>query len=114
MSKSPEDKTPTEIIFIYKEEIIQIKRIVSRSKSIVHIKNSGYRLYSHMDVSKGDSSNVLNLENNRIRFYYTSPNEKAWKEKAKIGGSILCLPNWNLQELTDFYLSLGCNEVYET
>jgi hypothetical protein len=110
MSKSPKGDSLTEAIFIYKGELLQLKSMNSVPPKF----NSGYRLHSHVDVSDGDSSNVLNIEDNHIRLYYTSPNEKAWKEKAKIGGSILCLPNWNLQVLMDFYLSLGCNEVFIT
>jgi hypothetical protein len=113
MSKSPEGCSSTEAIFIYKGEIIQMKSMHSvPPKFQILLINSGCRLYSHVDVSEGDSSNVLCIEDNHIRFYYTSPNDNAWKEKTKIRGSILCLPNWNLQELTDFYLSLGCNEVF--
>lgn len=40
-------------------------------------------------------------------FYYTSPNEKAWKEKMKISGILCYLPTWHLDELIEFYVTIG-------
>ena len=40
-------------------------------------------------------------------FCYASPDKKAWKEKTKISGLLCYLPTWHLDELVEFYLTIG-------
>jgi hypothetical protein len=55
MSKSPKKESSTEIIFIDKGEIKEMKRILSSTSiSTVFFADSGYQLYSHVDISDGD------------------------------------------------------------
>ena len=115
LGKSPRDSSSSYYIVMREGEIVQMKEDMVKYQleitRAISISMSGYRLYSHIDVSKGNSGNTLSMEENHMRIYYTSPNEEAWKEENKLFGTVLCLPVWTLEELTDFYLTIGGNEV---
>ena len=46
-----------------------------------------------------------------VRCFYTSPNELAWSELAKMNTLVLTVDNWSVDELIHYYQMLGCNGV---
>ena len=71
----------------------------------------GLRTICHVDVSNGDSSFSGGGIPNSVSYFYTSPNEKAWKEKLKMESDKTYVPSWSNEELYDFYLKMGGNFV---
>lgn len=112
MSKSPGDSA--EICLIKDGKLAEMKS-VSRSDYMLlnkKINNAKIPLYSFVDCSEGMSDNVLVERSGHYRMFFSSPNEKAWKEKIKLYGKLLCVPTWTVDELVNYYfLACGCNEV---
>lgn len=108
MSRSP--ASTAELIEIKDGKIRQYKSLrTTDDYKIVndYLTELSIPLYSFVDVSSGDSFNVLPEWDLHRRCFFTSPDERAWKEKRKYSGSVFCVPVWSTEELVSYYLTLA-------
>ena len=113
MSKSQKTDTVLTQLLVINEGIMScMKKLLSTDTitlsqvvKILYDIEDEIPLYHHVDVSEGESSTSIGKM--KRNFYYTSLNEKAWKEKMKISGILCYLPTWHLDELIEFYVNIG-------
>jgi hypothetical protein len=108
-SKSPSEKSDRFVI-IEKGNITNARRCIpTRVLEVIDfLKDLQMPICTHVDVSEKQSSDLSGISN----FFYTSPNEAAWKEKAKLDCRVMAVLNWSEDELFSFYVNMGVNGVF--
>ena len=118
MSKSPDPLFASELLLIINGKIM-LKKLVIATKIIIRdIMAMKLQTYTHVDISACSNnnvySNIIHLEQlNHTTFYYVSSDHNTLYNtyKHKQYASTLYIPNWSIDELYHYYISIGCNDV---
>ena len=113
MLKSPKETSSVHGAFIEKGVITSMFTLDYSELKVLYneLNRRKLRAYLHIDVSKGDLEDAGDELEDSVTYIYSSPQEKAWREKTKINGSVNFIPSWLNDELYDFYIKLGANFV---